>query len=184
MVGPLALGIFARPRCTRDLRILVCQPPSLGWRGDIRALGYSEEQVEPQSKRARYAKGSIYLTLVYASWLGEQAAIANSQIHTIFGVPLRFAEPNYLLWSYLVQGDQAALAEAIELINHGDIDRHKLASELKKKEPLLMPVFFEWLLLAAKNKASTYSDSVECRLRRLSGKDGIERVLNASAEQS
>lgn len=170
VIGALALGVQARPRCTRDFRIVARSLP-LEWRREILAFGYSEAGVTRQEHTVCYVKGSIRLTVIEAKRPADFAAIVNSRIHRILGVQMRVTESNYLLWLHLTHRDAIALVEAIELINYGTIDRDQLRETLRQNEPALLTIFHAWLMRAEKEKNSTYSDSVERRLRRLAEKD-------------
>lgn len=92
VIGALALAIHARPRCTRDLQIIMGRPPAR-WRADLCALGY-QKHTEGTEGRVVYAKTSIRVTLFDANNPVGKAARANSRSYELFDAPLRVTEPN------------------------------------------------------------------------------------------
>jgi hypothetical protein len=167
VVGTIALGIHARPRFTRTVQILTAEEPSENWRRMAGKAGYSRSDPNPEYESSCWSKGQMQLSILRGDQLAVSAAIASRQPHRLFDIPVYVAQPTELLWIYLTLADtdNNALPEAIELINHGAPNIEHLRSNIALTSPSLTARLEQWLNRADHDLRSTYSASVERRLK-------------------
>lgn len=104
VIGAIALGLRARERATKDIDF-VAEPRK--WRRAIRAMRKAGFRDHPDWKPDEYLarfidpKTRLGVDLLFGMGDPEEGARETAQTRSLFGVKLKVARADYLLWLYL-----------------------------------------------------------------------------------
>lgn len=133
VIGAIALGLRARERATKDIDF-VADPRA--WRRAIKAMrdaGFRDNpDWEPDEYLARFIdpKTRLGVDLLFGIGDPEQGARETARPTKLFGVTVKVARIDYLLWLYLLSDQPRHHDDALSVIRTGKVDLRKLREKL------------------------------------------------------
>jgi len=165
LVGALARGMYGRPRATRDIDLVAMRSAKTKLMAAFDAMGLMLVQDSPYRLTYKDHKSEVEIDTLLGELDPERSAVADSQSASIFGVPVPLIKPEYLLWMYVLSDRPQHWPDGIDLVNAGRVDLDLLRRDLRRADDAIAERrLTEIIQRAAKERASTYSDSVMKRL--------------------
>lgn len=133
VIGAIALGLRARERATKDIDFVA--DPRV-WKRAIKAMrdaGFRDNpDWEPDEYLARFIdpKTRLGVDLLFGVGDPEQGARESARPAKLFGVSVKVARLDYLLWLYLLSDQPRHHDDALSVLRTGKVDLAKLREKL------------------------------------------------------
>ena len=133
VIGAIALGLRARERATKDIDF-VAEPRR--WKKAIQAMrkaGFKDHpDWKPDEYLARFIdpKTKLGVDLLFGMGDPEEGARETAQVKTLFGVKLKVARADYLLWLYLNSDRPQHHEDGLAILRTRKVDLQKLQEKL------------------------------------------------------
>ena len=123
--GALALGIHGKPRATNDIDILVKYDERRTVLNSFKKRSFKVKEVNDYLVKIEDAD-RVGVDFLFGVADPEESAIEMACKETIFGITVPVVNSEFMLWMYLLSPLRRHEADAINLINHADLDLEKL----------------------------------------------------------
>lgn len=169
LAGALALDLYVRPRFTDQIHILCQHDEQAQIESALTTSGFTITQSAQNitTLNADDAKGHVVLNGRDSS--ATRYALMQATQRQVFSVTARVVSPQALLWLFLESNEMQHRADAIALIESGQVSPDEIHDLLSREGGSAALTMLEQLQADIQQARHTrsYSDSVKARIQRM-----------------
>lgn len=166
LAGTLAYGLYAPPRATENITVLVHPDERTRVKEALRATGFGQPYEWPCQLSFEDRMTGINVTVSLSTHDPGRAALDHPEPHAAFDLIIPVIKPEYLVWLLCRSDLIQPFADTVELVKAGQLDVEKLRRMLRRAgDQATLAQLDRVLKTAAAERHSSYNCSVAARRR-------------------